>query len=138
MTDQNPEESHMDLVLKLDGQRRQEIDSVKDRMDEFLRGQIEITHKVDMIGKGQEVLKERFEIGTARTLKELKDSFDQFRIEWGKKLSDDENRDKVIKTVEIKVDKVEDRFNKYILWPVITFCIMVLFAGFSFFMRGGR
>lgn len=92
-------------VFKLDSDRRREIDGIRERMEDFLKSQIEVRHAMEMVVRGQDTLKERFETGTARTLKELKDSFDQFRVEWGQKKAEDEQRDKAIADVKVNSER---------------------------------
>lgn len=123
-----------DYVVRLDAERRREIDVVKVKMEEFLKSQIEMKHSVDMVSEGQKQLKERFESGTANTLKELKASFDAFRVEWGEKKSEDKSRDKAIETAQKTADDARDDFRKYLLWPVISICltIIVIVIGYVF------
>lgn len=91
------EQQSNDLIaIKLDAERRREIDDVKKRMEEFLREQINVTNELKLVVKGQDGLKERFEMGVSKTLRELDHKFDQFMLEWGKKQAEDENRDKQI------------------------------------------
>jgi len=99
------------IAVQLDQARRLEIDGIKQRFEDWARTQtelnIELKHEMELVVKGQESLKERFEIGTARTLKELKDSFDSFRVEWGEKKRDDEIRDEKIQDNKKDVDAVK-------------------------------
>ncbi len=81
------------IAIKLDAERRREIDGVKERMEEFLRQQINVENELKLVVKGQDGLKERFEMGVAKTLKELDHKFDGFMMEWGKKQSEDSHRD---------------------------------------------
>lgn len=84
------------IAIKLDAERRREIDEIRKRMEHFLENQIEIKHAMELVTKGQDTLKERFEIGTARTLKELEGKFDKFLSEWGEQRSDNKRRDEKI------------------------------------------
>ncbi len=129
MSDTPDQGKTQDIFLNLDAERRREIESVRDRMEDFLKGQIELKHEMEIVSRGQESLKERFEVGTARTLKELKDSFDAFRVEWGEKKSEDKNRDISIKTAgdsaKLANDKFDD-FNKKVSWVVFVALLMIL------------
>ena len=91
------EENAGDMIaVKLDVERRREIDEIRKRMEYFLENQIEIKHAMELVTKGQDTLKERFEIGTANTLKELKAKFDQFLSEWGEARAENKHRDEKI------------------------------------------
>ena len=97
-----PEQESQDLIsIKLDAERRREIDEVRKSFEGHWRDQVQfqsdMKNRMDIVSSKQDGLKERFEIGTARTLKELKDKFDIFLMEWGKKQEQDKNRDETIK-----------------------------------------
>lgn len=128
MTDSAPDQNQ-DLILKLDAEHRRDIDTVRTSMEKFLRGQLELEHKMEIVAKGQDQLKERFEIGTARTLKELKDSFDEFRVEWGQKKAEDIHRDERITGAEQSASKANEKYdgiNKGLLWVVLAGTLLFL------------
>lgn len=126
-----------DYIVQLDTARRAEIDGVKKRMEDFLLSQVELKHSMELVTKGQEALKERFEVGAARTLRELKDAFDLFRVEWGQKKAEDSARDIAIKSAQKTADDAKDDFRKYLLWPVITICVSVVVATLAFLAKKG-
>jgi len=138
LSEQSSSESHLDILFKLDAQRRQEIDSVKIKMEEFLRSQIEFRHSIEMVTKGQDSLKERFEMGVSKTLTQLDKKFDLFMIEWGTKKAEDASRDKAILTLDNRADAIDDKFNKYLLYPAITVCVSILIAVLAYFFRDGH
>lgn len=92
------------IAIRLDAERKREIDEVKQNFEIFYREEIkfqaDMKNKMDLVTEGQRNLRERFEQGTAKTLAELKRSFDEFRVEWGSKKKEDEIRDQ--KLVEVK------------------------------------
>lgn len=91
-------QQNQDLILKLDAARAGEIATVRATMETFLRGQIELEHKMEIVAANQNGLKERFEEGVSKRLTNLDKKFDAFMIEWGTKKSEDVQRDKEITT----------------------------------------
>jgi hypothetical protein len=126
-----------DFVVRLDTENRRQIDVIKTRMEDFLKNQIELKHSVDIVSDKQDVLKERFEIGTAGTLRNLNEKFDAFRVEWGEKKAEDKNRDKAIQVAQSTADEAKDNFRKYLLWPIITLCFSILFAVIGWVAKHG-
>jgi hypothetical protein len=126
-----------DYIVQLDAARRSEIDSIKKRMEDFLLSPVELKHSMELVAKGQESLKERFEVGAARTLRELKDTFDLFRVEWGEKKAQDLARDTAIKVAQKTADDAKEDFRKYLLWPVITICASVVMATLAYIANKG-
>lgn len=119
------EQQSNDLVaIKLDAERRREIDDIRKRMEEFLREQINVTNELKIVAKGQDSLKERFEMGVARTLSNLDKKFDTFMIEWGKKQVEDEARDIGIREAKEVAGKANDRSD-------------LIFKGFTLTVMGG-
>jgi hypothetical protein len=117
------------IAIKLDAERRREIDDVKKRMEEFLREQINVTNELKLVVKGQDGLKERFEMGVAKTLKELDHKFDSFMMEWGKKQAEDQHRDKRIDIVEKSAENAHSKYdgiNKGLLWVTVVGVILML------------
>lgn len=132
----NPEQP-VDFVLKLDSDRRREIDEVKTRMEGFLREQINVTNELKIVSEGQKNLKERFEMGVAKTLTGLDKKFDNFMIEWGKKQAEDTARDKAIAANEkIGKDNSED-MRKYMLWPTISLCLSLILLAVAWLVKKG-
>lgn len=78
-------------------------------MEEFLKGQLELKHEMEIVAKGQDNLKERFEMGVSKTLSQLDKKFDQFMIDWGRKQVEDELRDKRLADVDKKADAADVR-----------------------------
>ena len=140
MTEQST--SVPDYVVRLDAERRREIDSVKTRMEDFLKSQIELKVSVDTVSAKQDVLKERFEVGTASTLRDLNKNFDAFRVEWGEKKSEDKARDLRIDQATHKADQAEKRadgvsenFKKFVLLPMVTLCSSLFLAGIIWIVK---
>jgi len=122
-------ESNDMIAVRLDSERRREIDEVKKRMEEFLREQINVTNELKLVVKGQDGLKERFEMGVSKTLKELDHKFDSFMVEWGTKKAEDLNRDKRLDVVEKSSEKANDKYdgiNKGLLWATVVGAIAIL------------
>lgn len=97
------------IAVQLDADRRREIDAVRVRMDDFLKNQIELKHSMEIVAGKQDQLKERFEIGTARTLRELNEKFDAFRVEWGTKKAEDVQRDREIVIAKEAAQGADDK-----------------------------
>ncbi len=117
------------IAIKLDAERRREIDGVKERMEEFLRQQINVENELKLVVKGQDGLKERFEMGVAKTLKELDHKFDGFMMEWGKKQSEDSHRDTRLDKVEKLTERAHEKYdgiNKGILWVTVVGVVLFL------------
>jgi len=130
-----PEESKADiaqaqsLILALNDARQKEIEAVRSRMELFLTGQLELKHDMEVVAKGQDNLKERFEQGVSKTLSELNKKFDTFMVEWGRKLEQDSMRDERIKDTKEKAETADKKgdaaieaasfYGKWILISVI-------------------
>lgn len=98
------EEQKENQSFKLSLENQKNIDDVRRNFEDFYREEItfqaEMKNQLNIVSEQQKSLRERFEIGTASTLRELKKSFDEFRVEWGKKLSEDEKRDEDIQELK--------------------------------------
>lgn len=92
------------IAINLDAERRREIEEVKRNFEEFYREEVrfqaEMKNSMNLVSEQQKSLRDRFEQGTARTLKELKDGFDKFLIEWGTKKEQDKTRDRRLDNIE--------------------------------------
>ena len=88
------------LILSLDEARRKDIDAARVRMEEFLKGQLDLQHKMEIIASNQNALKERFEEGVSKRLTNLDAKMDKFLIEWGQKKKEDEMRDERLADVK--------------------------------------
>lgn len=97
------------IAIKLDSERRREIDEIRKRMEDFLRAQIDVSNELKLVVKGQDQLKERFEVGTARTLKELEAKFDRFISEWGEVRAENKHRDTKINDAMELADKADKK-----------------------------
>lgn len=91
-------DKNQDLILRLDAARGKEVEGIRASMETFLRGQLEIEHKMEIVSTNQNALKERIEQGMSKTLFNLDKKFDALLIEWGAKKAEDVQRDKEIKT----------------------------------------
>ncbi len=106
MTKANKEQNENHIAIQLDAARRREIDAVRDRMSEFLKGQLEIEHELKMVAKNQDNLKERFEMGVSKTVRNIDEKLDKFMIQWGRKQKEDEIRDDKIKDNKTTLDLI--------------------------------
>jgi len=102
MTEHDKNESS---AFQLGLENKRDIENVKDSFEQFyresIRFQSDMRNSMDMVSSKQDVLKERFEFGTAKTLKDLKDDFDEFRVQWGSKMKEDEIRDAQISALTL-------------------------------------
>lgn len=89
-------QQNQDLILKLDAARAAEITGIRSTMETFLRGQLELEHKMEIVATNQNGMKERMEQGLSKTLFNLDKKFDALLIEWGTKKAEDVQRDKEI------------------------------------------
>ena len=115
------------LILSLDEARRKDIDAARNRMEEFLKGQLDLQHKMDIISTNQNALKERFEEGVSKRLTNLDAKFDKLLIEWGEKKKDDELRDerildikKISDAATINAEKAIEAATFYGKWILVT------------------
>jgi hypothetical protein len=122
---------NQDLILKLDAARATEIATVRATMETFLRGQIELEHKMEIVAANQNGLKERFEEGVSKRLTNLDKKFDAFMIEWGTKKSEDTQRDKEIVTAKEsakgahkRADLILNSFAIAVCGGVLLFCLV--------------
>lgn len=106
----NNEVNHaQSLILALNEARQKEIESVRSRMEDFLKGQLDLQHKMDIVSEGQKALKERFEEGVSKRLTGLDGKMDRFLMEWGSKQKEDELRDKRLADVDKKSDAADTK-----------------------------
>lgn len=133
-----------DYIFQLDSERRREIDGVKTRMEDFLKTQIELKHAMELVSEGQKALKERFEVGTANSLKQLIEKFDAFRVEWGEKKAEDKSRDIAISSAAKQAMEARDEarnanenFRKYLLWPVVSVCVAIIVSVITYAWKHG-
>lgn len=114
MSEQPPTPDKADIAVKLDAERRREIDDVRKNFEAFYREEIQFQAemKADMavVKEQQKGLKERFEEGVSKRLAGLDHKFDQFLIEWGKKQEQDKTRDNAINSVDKKADNANKNF----------------------------
>lgn len=130
MTEQVSQQNQ-DLILKLDAARASEIGNIRTNMETFLRGQLELEHKMEIVAANQNGMKERMEQGLSKTLFNLDKKFDALLIEWGTKKAEDVQRDKEIKsngeTTKLahgRIDKILNGFavaviSGIVLWAVV-------------------
>jgi len=120
------------VAVKLDTERRREIDDVRKRFETFYieetKFQAEMKNRLEIVAQQQIHLKERFESGTATTLRELRKDFSTFLLEWGKKQEQDKTRDKSILAVNEKANDTKNNLNWLIRSLIISVCSGVLFA----------
>lgn len=109
--DDNKKKSQ-ELVLALDQTRQREIETIRGRMDDFLKGQLELKHEMEIVAENQKGLKERFEEGVSKRLTSLDTKFDKFMMEWGGKQKEDQLRDIQIKDVRETANKAIDKSEK--------------------------
>ena len=88
------------IAVKLDTERRREIDDVRKRFETFYieetKFQAEMKSSMAVVTEQQKGLKERFEEGVSKRLAGLDGKFDRFLVEWGKKQEQDKMRDQTI------------------------------------------
>lgn len=99
------------LILALNEARQKEIESVRSRMEDFLKGQLDLQHKMEIVAEGQKALKERFEEGVSKRLTGLDAKMDKFLIEWGSKQKEDQLRDERLSDVKKKAEDAEKKSN---------------------------
>ena len=94
MTEQDKNDS---AAFQLGLENKRDIENAKSSFEQFyresIRFQADMRNSMDMVSSKQDVLKERFEFGTAKTLKDFKSDWDEFRVQWGSKMKEDEIRD---------------------------------------------
>ena len=94
MTEQDKNDS---AAFQLGLENKRDIENAKSSFEQFyresIRFQADMRNSMDMVSSKQDVLKERFEFGTAKTLKDFKSDLDEFRVQWGSKMKEDEIRD---------------------------------------------
>lgn len=101
LEEQNPDITQaQQLILSLNEARQKEIEAVRNRMEDFLKGQIELSHRMELVANKQDALKERFEEGVSKRLTNLDAKFDRLLIEWGEKKKDDQLRDERINDIK--------------------------------------
>lgn len=102
-------QQNQDLILKLDQARGIEVAAIRKDMETFLRGQLEIEHKIEIVATNQNGMKERMEQGISKTLFNLDKKVDQLLMEAGTKKAEDSARDKEIIAAKESALKAHDR-----------------------------
>lgn len=132
VSDKDKHKDDTSIAVKLDAERRREIDEVRDRFENFYREEIkfqaDMKNSMAIVVEQQKNLKERFESGTATTLRELKTDFQKFLMEWGKKQEQDKSRDQEILSIDKKVDDTRTNLNWLIRSLIISVCSGILLA----------
>jgi hypothetical protein len=127
-----------ELALALNDARQKEIDMIRGRLEDFLRSQSlansDLKHEMEIVAKGQDSLKERFEMGVSKTLSNLDKKFDAFMVEWGQKKVEDNQRDKNIEAVDKKAEKAIGKFDKIIMGIVGVVFSAIILAIMSYLM----
>lgn len=136
MTQEQQGNPPVDYVLKLDADRRREIDEVKVRMENFLRSQINVENELKLVVQGQNSLKERFELGVSKTLFNLDKKFDTFMLQQGKREAEDSARDKAIHAATKLAEDTAKDMKKYMLWPTIMVCVSIFLAVLGYIIKG--
>lgn len=131
--DKKPKDENI-LAYKLYAENRHDIDKVKENFENFYRDQIryqaEMRNSMNLVSEQQISLRNRFEQGTALTLKELKKSFDDFRMEWGQKKSEDKVRDDKISDTRTDLEKIDKKVEvNSSLWNRVTIIISCGISG---------
>ena len=127
--DRDKQVKHDDMIaVKLDAERRREIDDVRRNFEEHWREQVQfqadMKNKMDIVSEQQKGLKERFEEGVSKRLVRVDDKIDKIIFELGQKKKDDEHRDEKIaenKTDIREVDSKADGNTR--LWNRVTISI---------------
>jgi hypothetical protein len=118
-------------------ENRRDIDEVRKRFEDFfrenIRFQAEMKNQMNIVAEGQKNLKERFESGTAATLKDLKRTFDEFRVEWGAKKKEDQYRDREIVRLDKSVEGVRKDY-KWMTRPLLISVFGSLFLATIFWI----
>jgi hypothetical protein len=98
------------VVFQLDSDRRREINDVKDRMESFLKEQLKLENKMELMLVQQGQLKERFEFGVSKTLTETSKKVDELMVAFGEVKAEMKNK----KEAEAKEDvALEKRLNSF-------------------------
>ena len=124
------------IAIKLDSDRRREIENVKRDFEEFYRQEIqfqaEMKSDMAVVKEQQKGLKERFEEGVSKRLAMLDGKFDKFLIEFGQKQEQDKSRDTQIK-------ETRDNLNWLIRSLIISVAGGLILAGILYglqFLKG--
>ena len=112
-----------EAILRLDAERRREIDEIRERVEKCMQEDLKLEHKADLMLTEQRLLKERVEHGISKTVSSMNKSLQDFMIEWGRKKEQDELRDQRIANVESGLQ-----------WIFRIFVVSVAGGGFTAFI----
>jgi hypothetical protein len=98
------------VVFQLDSDRRREINEVKDRMESFLKEQLKLENKMELMLNQQGQLKERFEFGVSKTLTETSKKVDELMVSFGEVKAEMRNKKESDKKED---DALEKRLNGF-------------------------
>lgn len=114
MTEQEGQGVNEGMVLKLDAERRREIDSVRKDVENLMREDMKLDHKVDLMLHEQRLLKERIEEGISKTVWATSKKVDELLMCVGAFKSDKDRLDERVSFVESsqneKMNNVTDNF----------------------------
>jgi len=129
------------LAVRLDAERRREIDDVRKRFETFYieetKFQAEMKNSMSIVSEQQKGLKERFEEGVSRRLTGLDNKFDKFLVEWGRKQEQDKMRDERTSENKKEIKETKSSLNWLTRSLIISVCggvlVSIILYAFQYF-----
>lgn len=114
-----------DIILKLDTERRREIDQVRKDVENLMREDMKLDHKADLMLNEQRLLKERIEEGISKTVWATSKKVDDILIAFGELKKEKESQDLIVKNVQDNFKTIQDDF-KIIYRSVYLVCFVAI------------
>jgi len=116
------------IVLKLDAERRREIDAVRKDVENLMREDMKLDHKADLMLNEQRLLKERIEEGISKTVWATSKKVDDILVAFGAVKTDNERQDLIVKTLQDNFKVIQDDF-KIIYRSIFITCFVAVVIG---------
>lgn len=124
-----------EVVLKLDAERRREIDAVKKDVENLIREDMKLDHKADLMLNEQRLLKERIEEGISKTVWATSKKVDEILMGFGAVKTENERQDLVVKTLQENFKVIQDDFKIIYRSIFITGFVAVIIAVVKYLIK---
>lgn len=124
-----------DMVLKLDAERRREIDAVKKDVENLMREDMKLDHKADLMLNEQRLLKERIEEGISKTVWATSKKVDEILVAFGNVQEKNKQQDMTVKNLQDNFKVIQDDFKIIYRSIFVTCFVAVVIAVVKYFIK---
>lgn len=132
---QGADDVNESIVLKLDAERRREIDAVRKDVENLMREDMKLDHKADLMLNEQRLLKERIEEGISKTVYSTSKKVDDILVAFGSLKTENERQDLVVKNLHDNFKTIQDDFKIIYRSIFITCFVAVVIAVVKYFIK---